>query len=222
MIIDIIVILFILLSIFRGYSKGLVGILVSLIGFVVAIILAFTLQSTVANYLNEKTQVGSTIEGIVKDSITNQIEQKANSTNQQSQDSVESKIKNDFYTQIVSKIANSSEIDSAAKNVTMFILKGISFIGIFMIVIIISYILQMLLNIVFTLPILGGINKIGGLAISVVLAIVKVWVVLGILSFIVPIVSSNFLDNILSGSVLTRYLFDNNILVSLLSSNLKK
>lgn len=222
MIIDIVVILFILFSLFRGYSKGLVGILVSIIGFILAIVLALTLQTTVANYLNEKTQVGTAIQDAVKGSITQKIEEKAEEkTEGQDTKDVQGEIKNQFYNDIVSKIANSDEVDSASKNVTLFILKGISFVAIFIVVITISYILQMLLNIVFKLPILGSINKIGGLAISGIIGVIKIWIILAILNFVVPVISSDFLSNILNGSIVTQYLYDNNLIVSILSSNLK-
>lgn len=211
MILDIIVILFIALSALAGYKKGLIGILVSLIGFVVAIILAFTFQSVVVDYLTKNTQVGPTINQMVKEGITNALQEKANNTQGS----------NDFYKSIISKIGQSNDVDTMAYNVTEFILKGASFIFIFLIVVSIAFILQMMLNLVFDLPILSSINKLGGIGAAGIMAIFKLWIVLALVSFLMPFNLFDWLNNYIQQTTFTKFLYENNIVISILSSNFK-
>lgn len=210
MILDIIVILFILLSAFTGYRKGLIGILVSLVGFVIAIILAFTFQPIVVDYINNNTQISPTINEMVKNGVTKAIEQKTNTSKS-----------NDFYAMVISKFGENQDVDVITKNITSFILKGISFIFIFIIVITITFILQMLLNLVFNIPILSSVNKIGGIGIAAIMAIIKVWVILALVSFLSPFNIVGVITNLINQTTFTKLLYENNVLVSIISSNLK-
>lgn len=230
MVIDIILALIILLAAFNGYKKGLVGILIKAIGFICAIILAFILQNQVANTLYT-TSLGENIKSTVKQTITNKIEKESKVEKEEKveekEEFVENKIenstidiKNNFYTSIINNIKESSQVESVSTEITMFILKGISFIVIFITVIIISYILQMLLNIVFKLPLLDSVNKVGGIGISIVMIVFKIWILLAIIYFIMPVISINMVTEMIEKSYITKFMFNNNILVSFFSKKI--
>lgn len=210
MIIDIIVLIFIALAAYAGYKKGLVGILVSLLGMVISIILAFMLQGVIADMLYNDTSIGKTLQQSIKtsleDSFDKKIEEKTDS--------------NAFYAGIVKSIVNKDEISNVAENTTKFILKGISFVAIFFITFIICYIVQMMLNIVFDLPGLSQINEIGGVAVGILKALLKVWIVLAIVSFISPVPVFNFLDTAIKNTMITRFLYEHNVFVTLLKLGL--
>ena len=111
-------------------------------------------------------------------------------------------------------------VDESANKITMFILKGISFVGIFILVFIICYILRMILNIVFKLPILNSINKVGGVSLNVLKTVFKIWILLAIIYFVsfVPLVDT--INNFIDSSVVTKFLYENNIIVNILKSTL--
>ncbi len=214
MIIDIIILLLIILGAFAGYKKGLVGILVSLIGLVLALVLGFILQGPVANYLYNDTGIGNNISENVSNFITDSLDKK--SENSQGSDNEVS-----FYAGILKNITNEDQIDDAAKNITMYILKGVSFIAIFFIVFVICYILSMILNLVFDLPLLSSVNKIGGIGAGALKALIKIWILLAIISFLSPIPMVDGVVQYIQKTNLTNYLYSNNLIVSLISSNLK-
>ena len=103
----------------------------------------------------------------------------------------------------------------------MFILKGISFVLVFFVVTLIAYILQMILNVVFNLPILNSINNIGGVAAGLIKALIKVYVVLAIIYFLSAASFVEPLSNLIDSSSVTKVLYNNNLLVKLLSGSLK-
>lgn len=215
MIIDIIVIVLLLLGAFSGYKKGLVGILVSFIGMIIAIVLAFGLQIPVANYLNDNTIIGKSI----NQTITKGITQTINNKDIDKDENQDKKI--DFYDGIIEKITNEDQIASVSNNIVLFILKGISFVLIFIIVIIIFYIIQMVLNLVFNLPILGTVNKIGGVITGILKSLVGIWILLAIISFLSPIQMLNSIVGAINTSFVTNFLYSHNLFVALIMSTIK-
>lgn len=208
MIIDIIVIAYIALSIFAGYKKGLIGILTSFLGFIIAIVLAFALQSTVVDYINNHTHIANTLESGIRNGVNQAIQQK--------QDNLQST--NKFYSSLVDKFSSQTS-DEISYNITQFVLKGASFIAIYIIVLIIVYIIQMLLNILFDLPILKSINKFGGIVINIIMAVIKIWILLAIISFLVPFGAMQQVVDAIENTQITKYLFDNNVIVSILGKD---
>ncbi len=208
MIIDIIVIAIIALSAFLGYKKGLVSILVSFAGMIIAIVLAFILQGPVADFLYN-TPIGSSIKQGVTEVIEENVQQENNNDNE------------NFITKILNSNENSQDINKAAESLTKYILKGISFVGILILVFIICYILQMVLNLVFDLPLLNSVNRLGGIGLNVIKTLIKLWVLLAIISFIsaIPIVKP--VVDVINDSMLVKLLYDNNFLVAIIQGTMK-
>jgi uncharacterized membrane protein required for colicin V production len=210
MIIDIILIIFVFLGAFMGYKKGLINVLVSFIGVILALVLAFLLQIPVANALRE-SEVGNKIYTTVYDGIN-----KATEDQKQDVDNTS------FYSTIVKGFLSDEQINTHSEKLTMFILKGISFFSIFVIVTIIIFILRTILNIVFDLPILNSVNKYGGLGLGALKSILAVYIILAVIAFISPMpqVSKNVVQNINKTNV-TKVLYNNNMLVRIIESNIK-
>lgn len=210
MIVDIILIALLALGIFFGYRKGLVGIFIGVISLILSIILAFMLQGPVSEYLYT-TPIGTSIES----SVTGFVEENINSNDNKEND-------NKFLQDIIQSATNSENtVKEASKNITLFILKGITFVGIFILVRIICYILQMILNIVFDLPILSSVNKFGGIAINLLASLLKIWILLAAIQLISSVISIDFITNLINQSVLTKLLYENNILLNLLQTTIK-
>lgn len=208
MIVDIILIALIAFSAYSGYKKGLVGILVSLVALVLAIFLGFALKDLVANYLYENTTIGKSVEESVAKVVNENLNNRSESTH--------------VFEEILSKQENpvSYSMEQLPKVVTMFVLKIISFVLILVIVYIICFILQMLLNLFFSLPVISGINKFGGAGVNVLQMILKIWIVLAIVYFIMPIQKTNTLSKVVNNSLVTKTLYENNFFVSVIESNI--
>ena len=130
-------------------------------------------------------------------------------------------VEDSFYGNILNSTITEDKVQQAGEIVTMFVMKGVSFILIFLAVRLICYILQMILNIVFNLPILSSINQIGGIAVGVLSTLIKVWILLAILSFITPLPMFNGIAEYIDNTFLVKLLYNNNLLVTIIRAGLK-
>ncbi len=203
-ILDLVVIGLIVLGALSGHKKGLVGIIVSFISLILALVLAFALQSTVANALYD-SGIGESINNVVEDNIQGMIDDGKN-------------VEDSFYGTIISNVTTPEQISQASETVTRFILKGVSFIAIFIVVKLICYILQMVLNLVFNLPILSSINSIGGTIVGALSVVLKLWILLAILSFLAPMFTS--IEEYIDQTIIIKLLYNYNFIVSIIKSGL--
>ncbi len=216
MVLDIIVIILIVFSIYKGYKKGLIGILVGLVSLILSIVLGFILQTPISNYLYENTKVGKNIEEKI---IAIEYENINNSQNNKYDK--EKNILNMFNSSIKDlEKQEEGNVEQVAKVATMFILKGISFIAILILVYIICFVLQLVLKLVFDLPLLNVVNKFGGVGANLLQSLLKIWIFLGIVYFVSSISSIKVISNSIEDTTLTKVLYENNILVKMIETNL--
>lgn len=211
MILDIVILILILLGAIVGYRKGLVGIVVSLASIIISIVLSFILQAPISEALYNDTGVGKIVEQTVYNNIV------SSNKNGEKENTIYDNIINSIIKQDTKELTS----EQIAKTVTMFILKGLSFILIFIVVSIICYIIQAVLNLVFSLPLLNSVNKFGGAAAGVIKNILRIYIVLAIISFMAPMAIMEPVLNFVNSSVITKLLYNNNILVSLISMGIK-
>lgn len=211
MIFDVIILSLLAFSAFIGYKKGLVGVLVSIIALAVSIILAIILQGTLSDYLYNDTTIGKTVETNIQNTLDEQVKNVDTKEN-----------KNNFINMFVNTDEITQNIEKGlSKKITKLVLKGISFAIIFVIVFIICYILSMILNIVFKLPILNSVNKIGGVGLNVIKALIKIWILLAVVSFVTIVPKFEFINETINSSILTKMLYNNNLILIILKSTLK-
>lgn len=234
-IIDIVLVAVIVIGGFVGYKKGLSDILINIVGVVLALILAFMFKGTVADFIEKSTGIGTSLKVSISDGITSAASEKLNidlkdeEKVEEEKDASESgestkEIKNvqkdnPFYKALVDNMNLDEGIDNISQKVVDFIMHTASFILIFLVVYLCVFILKMMLNIVFKLPILSTINKTGGLVANLILTLIKIWVLLAILSFLSPIIP--VVPNIINSTIITKMLYNTNVIVMLLSGGLK-
>lgn len=207
LVLDIILIALIAFGVFRGYKRGLVGVVVGFASLILSIILAFAFQSIVAEALYN-SGIGDSLKEVVQENIQTMLDNGEN-------------VEDSFYGNILNSTITEDKVQQAGEIVTMFVMKGVSFILIFLAVRLICYILQMILNIVFNLPILSSINQIGGIAVGVLSTLIKVWILLAILSFITPLPMFNGIAEYIDNTFLVKLLYNNNLLVTIIRAGLK-
>lgn len=235
MIIDIVIILLIALAGFVGYKKGFVDMIASIVSIILAFILAIVLQEAVADFLIEKTGLGSNIENQIEDTLKNALidedasksQEVENGENIESSEQLEANTKKQnveikgFIENFVKEEIIADNIPIIANNITKFIFKGISFIGIFIIVIIITYIIRMILNLVFELPILSTVNKFGGLAFGVIKGLLWIFILFAIIKFLEPMGVDKVVVDYINTSIVSKFLYDTNFVVMLIKGDLK-
>lgn len=216
MLIDLILVALIALGGYAGYKKGLIGILVSFVALILSIVFAFMLQAPLADYLANETSVGSTLQETIQTNL-----QKSQEENQQEEQQENNTVYDTLLQAITGKSAQEYTIEQSSKLMTDFILKGLSFVAIFLLVFIICYILQMVLNLVFDLPILSSVNKLGGIALGGFKVLIKIGIIFTILYFLSPIPLFNGITSMMEHTTIANFIYQNNIFVAIIQSTLK-
>ena len=216
MIIDIVLILVIVLSAFIGYKKGFVKVIVKLGTFLIALVLAFLLQSSVAKFIGEDIGFKNTISTTVQNKLSDYVKSK--------EDDKKTDIK--MLEKTIDEINSAAEekkaevIQKWANNIADFILKGLSFIIIFFTVAIVMGILSLILNTVVKLPVLDTLNGVLGLGAAVILMAVRIMILLTIIYFVSPLEIIQPVINYINTSCITKLLYENNIIVNILGRKL--
>lgn len=216
MVIDILLILVIALSAFIGYKKGFVKVIVKLGTFLIALVLAFLLQSSVAKFIGEDIGFKNTISTTVQNKLSDYAKSK--------EDDKKTDIK--MLEKTIDEINSAAEekkaevIQKWANNIADFILKGLSFIIIFFTVAIVMGILSLILNTVVKLPVLNTLNGVLGLGSAVILMVFRIMILLTIIYFMSPLEIVEPVINYINTSCITKLLYENNIIVSILGRKL--
>lgn len=216
MILDIIIIAVFVASAFLGYKKGFVKILTKIAGFILAVVLAYMFNDNLSQYLYKEVGFAANIKNSIQEKVTEYTKDSNTSDIKVAEGNVE-------MPKFISKIINVMDVDTQNKNsinlsekITTFIFKGISFIIIFILVTTAIWILGIFLDGVFSLPVLKSFNELGGAIASVILTLLKVWIVLGIVGFLSPLEVMNSITKIISSSYITNLLYNNNIFINLI------
>lgn len=216
MIVDIILILALALSVFVGYKKGFVKVAVKFATFILAIVLSFLLQSSVAKFIGEEIGLKNTISITVQSKLTGLTENE------------EEELKTDInmLEKTVDEINNAAEDKKAeiikmwSDNIANFVLKGISFIVIFLTVSILMGIIGLILNSVVKLPVLKTLNGFLGGITEFVLMLFRVMIILTIIYFVSPLEIAEPIIKYINSSCITKLLYENNIIISILGRKL--
>lgn len=208
MIVDIILIILLVLGLLRGLKKGLVNMLVSFFCLIVAIILALILRTPITNML-VKTKMADNVSTF----ISTTLQDKAEYYKQEER-------KTNFYDNIIESVSKGESIEKVSKSATFLIFNVISFIIIFIVALIIGHIIKIVLNVVFDLPLLNSINKLGGGIIGLVSMLVKIFILFTIISFLSPIDFVHKVDNAIREGTVSNYLYENNIILNTIKSKI--
>lgn len=207
MLIDIILILFIFAGGYFGLKKGIINVVNTIIAILLSVILSALLQNSVANVLNE-SKLGKNINIVVKENIEKiVIKDDGNS--------------NSAYNAVLGTIKSALNIDERSQQITLSIIRILSFVAIFILITIVIFILKLVLNIVVSFPVLSSINKLGGLGFGVLKNIMIVYILLSLIFFLTLIPQlSDVITSKINSTYVTKILYNNNVLVKVIHNSL--
>lgn len=227
MILDICIIILVIIAVFIGYKKGFIKLVAKLVGFFVAIIIAYFLYSKLGNYIYDNLGIGNNI----KQAVTETVEKYVDNDEKLTDNKENNNLKNDILEKYIKQIVNEQKIESEVKNkrdtiidqasekIARFITKGLAFISIFIVVMICIFILSLILDSVFSLPILKAFNKTGGVIVSIILLLLRLYILFAVINFVYPL-GVSFIDkviNYIDTTTITKFLYNKNLLVILIS-----
>ncbi len=194
-VIDLIVISFVLLSVFYGYKKGLAKVGLRMLGFLISIIITFVLYRPISMMIIENTTIDEMIQSKIISNIGIQ---------QEGQDNyIEKSIIDSTQNNMLSELAKPLSYNLIYISV-MFLL--------FIISKIILFFIASLTNVVTSIPIINQFNKIGGILYGIIVSFFVIDVVLLIISFATRYNFNNQIYNIINSTYITKFLYEYNIL----------
>lgn len=201
--VDLIVVGIIALFTFLGYKQGLVKAAIKILSFFIAIIVALVLYRPISNAIINNTQID--------ENITNTIMEKITPEGISSKDEVE--MTDNLAIKLVGEATSTIEEISNA-----FAIKLIEVCVLLLLYIVIKIALRFILaltDIITKLPLIKQINKLGGTIYGVVKGVIMVYVILGVIYLVAPIINKN-VSNAIDKSFITKNLYNNNIILKII------
>lgn len=214
-IIDLIVIGIILLSTFLGYKKGLIGVAFKILSFIIAIIITLILYRPVASFIINNTEISKTIENIIVEKLSStEIEEGKIEPENTDLPNVIVNYINGQITNTVNEAKN-AVVQTVAKDLSQNIINIIVMIGIFIVTRIILIFAKVILEAVSELPIVKQFNETGGTIYGIIRGILLIYLILAIISLILPMLNKTEILTTINNTILTKILYNNNLILKL-------
>lgn len=209
--VDLIILAIIVVCIIMGYVKGLTGVLIKIISFVLSIIIAFVLFIPISNLVIDKTQIDENIAQSVKGMIV------GNEDSKQVEENMPSTITEYIRAQAetATDTAKETVAETTAQTVAEIIIKAVVWILLFIVARILLILLRFVTALIAKLPVIKQCDKIGGIAYGLLEGLVIVYVLLAIISLVSPMMNGT-LANMIDNSYLGSVMYNNNILLEII------
>ncbi len=196
-IIDIIILVFILLSAIGGYRKGLISLGIHLFAFVLALLISFVLYRPIGNIIINTTQVDETIQATIQKNAETMVNTKG--------------FENDLTKSLVESAENGM-LPEVSKELAYNIVYLGTMIVLFLVLRVCLMLVNTVANAISKLPVLDQVNKLGGAAYGVVRGIIITYAVLLIISLGIAINPTTKLAQMINDTYLAKTMLENNIL----------
>ncbi len=217
-ILTIIILAVLALSIFGGYKKGFLKTAFSLVSWIIVLVLCNFATPIVTDMLIEKT----VIEVVVQTTVDTKINEVINETIETSDlAELDAALPAELKTALLGENGSLQEVvtNGVALDTTPLVNGIVGILGFVITVIVLRLamvVVEVVLNIVAKLPLIGPMDKLLGLACGVGTGIILCWVVLAIVSVLALTGVNTELATYISQSELLTWLQDNNVLLNLI------
>lgn len=214
-IIDLIIVGILAVSIFFGYKKGLTKCVIKILSFVIALIVAAILFKPVSNFVIKNTQIDDNIKeavmNIVKDDVQEDGKVKEDTNLPQSMVNY----MNESIEKAVAE-AKTNVVEIAAENISITAVNVGVAILLFIVIRIALIFVSALSSIITDLPIIKQFDKAGGILYGLLKALIIIFVLLALISFISPMIEQTGIIIAINKSFIGSLLYDHNILLNIL------
>ena len=208
-VIDLVLIIILAINIFLGYKKGLVNVIFNLCAFLVAMLITIILYRPIAGIVINNTKLYDNIRQTVLD---NGILEKKDDVSQDSSD-INKYIQIHTYNALTDVQSNS--IEAVADSIAINTVNIIVSISLFVVVRILLVFTKTFAGALAELPIIKQFNKLGGVLYGAIVGLVLIYIILTIMFFVVSINGSYDITNAIDSSIITKYLYQNNIILNI-------
>lgn len=209
-ILDIIIVAIIALNVIVCYKKGLVKLAVGLVAVIASIIITVILYKPVSNFVIKNTEIDDNIKNSIIENFTSEDEK-----SEEKEDDGFMKYIQKYVDDAVNKTRNEIVIEASEVIAVKVINVGVMIV-IFIIARIALILLTFITDIITSLPILKQFNEVGGIIYGAIKALLIVYVVLAIVFFIIYTTGNANIANAISSSYVTKFFYNNNLLLNLI------
>ena len=213
-IVDLIILAILSICIFLGYKKGLTKCVIKILSFVIALAIAFVLFKPVSALIINNT----TIDDNIRDSIVSLIQDDVEEEGKVSKESnlPESMIKH--INKTIEESVNETKmtvVNNVAKELSIGIVNIFVAIGLFIIARIALIFVSAISSMITDLPIIKQVDKLGGVVYGLVEALIIVFIIFAIISFISPMIENSGIIVAINKSIVGSILYNNNLLIKI-------
>ena len=216
-IVDLIILAVLLICIGLGYKRGLTGCLLKIISFVLAIVIACILFKPVANIIINNTQIDDDLEKSIKNIIVKP--EDGNETKEEIENNTETINDNTTMPTVVEKYINETmenTSDDIREKVAITIINAGTWIILFIIAKILLVVLKIISNWITKLPIIKQFDKLGGIIYGLAEALIIIYFVMAIISFISPMIPDSTIILSIKKSFLGSFMYNSNLLLKII------
>lgn len=215
---DLIVAAVIIATAISGLRKGFFRMLINLTGVLAAFVVALLFRSGVAEFLKTRMEFFETLEVRVFEKLTEQFASQGSTSWVPSNAVAKALSVPEMMTtgDTVSESINQALFGELSKSIANGITQGFAFIVVFLAVMLALAVLGVVTSALSELPLLKQANKLAGLLLGVLLGLINVWILMLVITFLIPLTGSEWLINSLNNSTLAINFYNNNMLLYLL------
>ncbi|MGN1330802.1 MAG: CvpA family protein [Clostridia bacterium] len=210
-VIDIIIILIMLICIIIGYKKGLIKVAISFIAIILSILIAVIIYKPIAKQIINNTQIDENLKNTIYEKIKD-----VDFENMTEEDKKENQILT-FAQSYIDEALEKSKENAAiyvAESLSETIIELGTFVALLIILRIALIILNLLSDIIGSLPIIKQFNKSGGVIYGLLEGFFIVSVLLAVAYIINPICLEGKIEKSINKSELGKALYENNIIIN--------
>ena len=213
---DIVVVAILALNIILGYKKGLINVVFNIVAFLLAIIITFVLYKPVSNIIIQNTNIHENIKEMIL---------KRSQGTEPKEENIESNDINKYIENSINNMTNEAKTaatEVVAENFATKAVQVITGIALFILTRAILILLRFVTQTIAKLPIIKQFNTLGGIIYGIIKGLIIIYVLLTIMYLIVSIKGNGNIALAIDSSCITKFLYDNNIIVNycLLGKNL--
>lgn len=209
----------------QGFQKGLLRMALSMVFFLLVLGVTSWLNPYISNFVRENTRWQSDIEEKCNQVLLEQMEGREDLQSITGQVSyieelplpqtVKEKLMENNNTEIYRRLAVETFVDYLGKYLSYAIINGICFLISFVIATILMYMILYAVDILTSLPVVGTLNRIGGICIGCVQGLIWIWVFFLIVTMLYDTQIGIYLrDQIQSDQILT-WIYEHNMLMEI-------
>lgn len=213
-VVDIIILALIALSIFIGYKRGLIKCAINVLSFFIAILVVILLTTPISNLIINNTKIDDNIKTTILEKIDfNNVSAEDLKLDENNSNSPE--VVRDYINDLT-KGATDNVADVLAENISIMIINIAVAIILFIGTKFALVFVKVLADILGKIPLIKQFNKAGGIVYGVASGVVRVYLILAIISIIVPVLANGSIVDAINSSMIGKAMYDNNILLKII------